>query len=255
MAKACLDDIKACNEKPIGNGPYKIDGAWEHKRQIKLVRNDDYAGRQGQGRQADLQDLRQDVDTGYADFQAGELDVMRHACRRRSTRRPRRKYGDRMSSSRATASPTSASRCTTPNFKDKQIRQAISMAIDRQAIIDAVFDGRFTPAKGVVAVADSRVPGRAPASTASSTPRKAKALLAEAGGWKGGKLELWFNAGAGHEQWVQAVGDQIKKNLGIDYELKGNLQFAEYLATADAKKFTGPFRLGWGPDYPCSRTT
>jgi ABC-type oligopeptide transport system substrate-binding subunit len=46
------------------------------------------------------------------------------------------------------------------------------------------------------------------------------------------------------------VGDQIKAALGIDYEIKVNLQFPEYLATADAKKFTGPFRLGWGPDYP-----
>ena len=33
-----------------------------------------------------------------------------------------------------------------------------------------------------------------------------------------------------------------------------NLQFAEYLDTADAKKFTGPFRLGWGPDYPVMET-
>ena len=46
------------------------------------------------------------------------------------------------------------------------------------------------------------------------------------------------------------MGDQIKAALGIDYEIKVNLQFPEYLATADAKKFTGPFRLGWGPDYP-----
>ncbi len=33
------------------------------------------------------------------------------------------------------------------DFKDMRIRQALSMAIDRQAIIDAVFNGRFTPAQ------------------------------------------------------------------------------------------------------------
>ena len=82
----------------------------------------------------------------------------------------------------------------------------------------------------------------------------AKALLAEAGGWKGGKLQLWANAGAGHDAWLQAVGDQLKTNLGIDYELKVNLQFAEYLETADNQGFTGPFRLGWGPDYPVIET-
>jgi peptide/nickel transport system substrate-binding protein len=135
------------------------------------------------------------------------------------------------------------------NFKDKRIRQALSLSIDRQAIIDAVFDGRFTPATAFIAPTfqggrENVTPYTKP------DPAKAKQLLAEAGGWKGGKLTLWANAGAGHEKWLQAVGDQIKAALGIDYELKTNLQFPEYLATGTDHKFTGPFRLGWGPDYP-----
>src|SRR5262249_15278185 len=88
----------------------------------------------------------------------------------------------------------------------------------------------------------------------SKNVEQAKQLLAAAGGWKGGKLELWANAGADHEKWLQAVGDQIKAALGIDYELKVNLQFAQYLDTADQKGFDGLFRLGWGPDYPVVET-
>jgi ABC-type transport system substrate-binding protein len=139
------------------------------------------------------------------------------------------------------------------NFKDKRIRQALSLSIDRKGIIDAVFDGRYSPATGFVAPTFEGY-REGVCKYCTQDVEKAKKLLADAGGWKGGKLVLWANAGAGHEKWLQAFGDQVKKALGIDYEIKTNLQFPEYLATADAKKFTGPFRLGWGPDYPVMET-
>ncbi|HEU5144330.1 MAG TPA: ABC transporter substrate-binding protein, partial [Dermatophilaceae bacterium] len=44
MAEACVKDAKACNETPIGNGPYKIEGKWEHNVGITLVRSDSWKG-------------------------------------------------------------------------------------------------------------------------------------------------------------------------------------------------------------------
>jgi ABC-type transport system substrate-binding protein len=49
---------------------------------------------------------------------------------------------------------------------------------------------------------------------------------------------------------VQAAGNQLRDNLGITYTLRGDLEFAEYLPLQDEKGMTGPFRLGWGMDYP-----
>ncbi len=46
------------------------------------------------------------------------------------------------------------------------------------------------------------------------------------------------------------MGNQLRENLGIEFTLQGNLDFAEYLPLGDAKGFTGPFRLGWSMDYP-----
>ena len=63
-------------------------------------------------------------------------------------------------------------------------------------------------------------------------------------------VDLWFNAGAGHDEWVQAAGNNLRDNLGVTYQLQGGLQFAEYLPKGDQKGFTGPFRLGWAMDYP-----
>ena len=127
------------------------------------------------------------------------------------------------------------------------------MAIDRQAIIDAVFDGRYKVATGVVSPNFDGYRANV-CKYCKLDVAQAKSLLAAAGGWKGGKLQLWTNAGIGHDKWLQAVGDQIKANLGIDYELKVNLQRAAYLETGDNRGFTGPFHSGWGPDYPIIET-
>ena len=81
-------------------------------------------------------------------------------------------------------------------------------------------------------------------------PEAGKALLDEAGFDYSRPIELWFNSGASHDAWMEAVGNQLRENLGVDYVLKGDLDFAEYLPLGDEKGFTGPFRLGWSMDYP-----
>ena len=86
----------------------------------------------------------------------------------------------------------------------------------------------------------STAPATTPASTASSTSTKANQLLDEAGFDRSKPIDLWFNAGAGHDAWVEAVGNQLRKNLGVEFTLQGNLDFAEYLPLGDAKGFTGP---------------
>jgi ABC-type transport system substrate-binding protein len=247
MAQACVDDHEACNEKPIGNGPYKIEGTWEHNVGITLARSDTFAGEKGKPDKI-LYRIYAEVDAAYAAFQAGELDVL-YTLPPARYKEAKSTFGDRMYERPSDSFTYVGLPVYQDEFKDKRIRQALSLSIDRQGIIDAVFDGRFSPATGFVS---SGFEGYREGTCKYCTQdvAKAKQLLQEAGGWKGGKLQLWANAGAGHEQWLQAVGDQIKAALGIDYELKVNLQFPEYLATGDAKKFTGPFRLGWGPDYP-----
>jgi ABC-type transport system substrate-binding protein len=252
MAEACVKDTKACNETPIGNGPYKIEGKWEHNVGVTLVRSDTWKGADKGMADKIENKIFADVDAGYAAFQAGELDVM-YTIPPARYKEAKATYGDHLYEVPGDSFTYVGMPLYNANFKDKRIRQALSMSIDRKGIIDAVFDGRYTPAQGFVA---PTFEGYRPVCSKYCTQNveEAKKLLAEAGGWKGGKLTLWANAGAGHEKWLQAFGDQVKKALGIDYEIKTNLQFPEYLATADAKKFTGPFRLGWGPDYPVMET-
>ncbi len=251
IAEECLNDMDACNEVPIGNGPYKIDGAWEHDEQIVLVKNDDWNGTPGQADKL-IYTIYADVDAGYAAFQAGDLDVM-YTIPPSEFKNAQAEFGERLYTRPSNSFTYMGIPMYNPNFEDVRIRQALSMAIDRQAIIDAVFDGRFFVAQGVVSPNfDGYRPGVC--EFCEFDPEAAAALLEEAGGWQGGPIELWANAGAGHDAWVQAVGDQLKENLGIDYTLRISLEFPEYLETAGNQGFTGPFRLGWGPDYPVLET-
>jgi ABC-type transport system substrate-binding protein len=136
-----------------------------------------------------------------------------------------------------------------PRYADKRVRQAFSLAIDREAITKSIFNGTRTPAKSVIApvVDGSR---KDACKYCDVDVEKANKLLDEAGFDRSKPVDLWFNAGAGHDAWVEAVGNQLRKNLGIEYTLQGNLDFSEYLPLGDAKGYTGPFRLGWSMDYP-----
>ncbi|HEX6871968.1 MAG TPA: ABC transporter substrate-binding protein, partial [Micromonosporaceae bacterium] len=246
MADACVKDMKTCNETPIGNGPYKVDGKWEHNVSITLVRNDKFAGEAGKADKLTFK-IFADNDAAFAAYQGGEIDLL-HGVPPARYKQAKSTYGQNLFEVAGNSFTYVGMPMYDKNFQDKRIRQALSLSIDRQPIIDAIFDGRYTPATGFIAPTFEGARADV-CKYCKKDVEKAKALLAEAGGWKGGKLQLWANAGAGHEKWLQAVGDQIKAALNIDYELKTNLQFAEYLDKADENKLTGPFRLGWGPDY------
>jgi oligopeptide transport system substrate-binding protein len=239
---------KAMTDTPIGNGPFKADGPFEEDRGITLSRYEDYAGESKA--LADKVEIKiySDVNTSYTDVQGGNLDVVKDIPPDAITTAPD-EFGDRFierpsSSFTYVGFPTYDER-----YADKRVRQGISMSIDRKSITDAIFNGTFTPATDAIApVVDGYREGACKYCTYD--PEAGKKLLDEAGFDYSKPIELWFNAGAGHDAWMEAVGNQLRENLGVDYVLKGDLDFAEYLPKGDEKGFTGPFRLGWSMDYP-----
>lgn len=249
MAKACRDDLKACNDKPIGDGPFEMDGGWQHNQQIKVVRFDRYAGTKAKLDRITFR-IYDKVDTAYLDMNGGELDLL-HRVPASKFKEAVARYGEQMIRRPSPEFNYLAVPYYVPQLADRRVRQALSMAIDRQPIIDALFDGQFTPARGVIAPVVQGSRADACTQTCSYDPQRARTLLAQAGGWpRGTKLQLWCNAGGGHDKWLQAVGDQLKQNLGIDYEIHCDLQFPQYLHKLDERQMTGPFRLRWAMDYP-----
>jgi ABC-type transport system substrate-binding protein len=249
MAESFFEDPEgAAEQAPIGTGPFQADGPFEEGVGITLSKYEDYAGEDEA--QAETVDVRvySEISTSYTDVQGGNLDVVKDipadAIATASS-----EFGDRFierpsSSFTYLGMPTYVER-----YADPRVRQAISMAIDREAITEAIFNGTFTPATDAIApVVDGYREGAC--EYCELDVERANQLLDEAGFDRSQPIELWFNAGASHDAWVEAVGNQLRENLGVDYTLQGNLEFAQYLPLADDQGFTGPFRLGWAMDYP-----
>lgn len=240
-------DRKAFEQAPIGNGPFRMDGTWEHDRRIAVTRYDAYAGKAAN---ADAIEFRiySDVNTAYNDLLAGNLDIM-DALPPERLGSVRSQFDDRFIERESSSFTYVGFPLYDQRFADVRIRQALSMAIDRQPIIDAIFNGAYIPARSVVSpvVAGSR--DNPCGETCEYNPDRARQLLTEAGGWQG-TMELWFNSGAGHEKWMEAVSNQLRNNLGITDVTFRSLEFAEYLSLLDDNQVTGPFRLGWVMDYP-----
>ena len=248
LPEAFFEDPEAFGTQPIGNGPFQAEEPFVPGTGITLTKYDDFGGEEPA--KADSVEYRvyAELNTAYTDAQAGNIDIVPQIPPDAITS-AQDTFGDRYFE-RASSSFTYIGFPTyDPRFEDKRVRQAFSMAIDREAITEAIFNGSREPAYSVISpvVAGSRDDA---CQYCTVDVEAANALLDEAGFDRSQPVEWWFNAGAGHDQWVQAAANQVRDNLGIDYTLKGDLQFAEYLPLLDSKGMTGPFRLGWIMDYP-----
>jgi ABC-type transport system substrate-binding protein len=235
-------------KQPIGNGPFKADAPFAPGEGITLSKFEEYGGENAA--KADSVEMRvyTDIATAFTDVQAGNLDILESVPDDAVTTYED-EFGDRAITRESSSFTYLGFPTYDPRFSDKRVRQAFSMAIDREGITQAIFNGTRAPAYSAISpvVDGSREDA---CGYCEYKPDEAKALLEETGFDTSQPVDLWFNAGAGHDAWVQAAGNNLRDNLGITYKLQGGLQFAEYLPKADAKGFTGPFRLGWAMDYP-----
>lgn len=251
------EGAKAFGERPIGNGPYKLAGpdAWRHNVQIDVVRNDDYRG-PDKPRNGGLTFLMySSYDTAYADLQSGNLDAL-ELLPTSALRSYKRVLGDR-----ALVKPIAYEvQFGIPYYvrhfsgpEGKLRRAAISMAINRQQVIDAIFPNARTPAKDFTSSTlpgfDPHIPGN---DVLEFQPAKAKLLWAQANRiapWSG-SLELTYNADGDHQTWVDATMNQVKNTLGIDAHGKAVPTFKELRDLVTKKTATGAIRNGWQGDYP-----
>jgi oligopeptide transport system substrate-binding protein len=253
-SQAAIDGQKpSWAEFPIGNGPFMMKEAWQHNQRITLVPNPNYYDKaKGPFLSEVIFVILADFDTAYTEWKAGNLDWTRvpTAVLREAEASNPGKFIKR---------PTTGINyldviTTKPPFNNKLVRQAFSLAIDRRQISDAVFNGLQEPATGILppSMPGYRKPvqGVGPCKYCRYDPTQARQLLQQSGVTITGKVPINYNAGAGHEQWLQAVAKNLKDNLGIDTQLLGKQPFSEYLKFLGGEQATGLGRLAWGMDYP-----
>ena len=134
-----------------------------------------------------------------------------------------------------------------PPMNNRLVRQALAHAIDRDEIAQMLGGGQ----EAITNWIPPGMFGYEPDVGLKFDPVKARALLKQAGysdPSRFPKFEIRFNTGEDHERIGENIQAQLKRNLGIDVELK-NEEWKVLLNTLQ----TDPpqmFRFGWKADYP-----
>jgi oligopeptide transport system substrate-binding protein len=231
---------------PIGDGAFKIDGTWQHDQQVSVTKYADYKGTQPKIAGATFK-IYQQPSAEYADLLAGNDDVMKQIpTENLSTAEG--DLGDRYLQSPASTFQMLAFPTYDKAFSNVDVRRAISMAIDRQAIVDQVFKGSQKAATSFVSPVVSGYRDNTCGANCEFKPAQAKTLYTQAGG--PAKLTITYNADGGHKDWVDATCNQLKTNLGVECTGQPEAKFADLLTKVKAKQSVGTFRMGWVMDYP-----
>jgi peptide/nickel transport system substrate-binding protein len=131
-------------------------------------------------------------------------------------------------------------------FKDVRVRQALNHAIDKEALVDTIFQGAFRPSTAPVVPA---VFGYTEMTPYEFNPEKAKELLAAAGHEDGFEITLFHPTGRypGDATVIEAVQAMLAE-VGVTATLE-TLEWGTYLDTvivAPEEAQHDIFMLGWG---------
>ncbi len=238
---------KEFNFHPVGSGPFKFE-EWKQDEKVVLSRNENYWMKDEFGNQLPYLDgiefrIIIDYTIMYTEYKLGNIyqtyvddpyyEEAKGGTVGQFMERPQ--MGTYYFGFNTELAP----------FNDKRVRQAFNYAINRQALIDLVMNGRGTPAKGVLP------PGmfayNENLSGYTYDPAKARALLKEAGYGNGLEVTLQYNTSAGHKRISEALQAQFSQ-IGVKVNLQ-NVDWGVHLDTVERGEVPF-FRMGWVVDYP-----
>lgn len=134
-----------------------------------------------------------------------------------------------------------------PHLKDKRVRRALGMTINRDLLVSQITKGGQIPA---YAITPPGTMGYYPESDLKFDPESAKQLLADAGYPNGEGFpttEILYNTSEGHRKIAVALQQMWKKHLNIDVTLL-NQEWKVYLDTVSNRHYEIA-RAGWIGDY------
>ena len=146
---------------------------------------------------------------------------------------------------------------TVEPLDNRLVRRALTLAIDRKAIVETVTKSGEVPAKSMIPKELKDAEGNVFQEMTgtyeiedTANVEEAKALLAEAGYPEGEgfpELELLYNTSEGHQKVAEAIQEMWNENLGVNITLK-NQEWAVFQDTRTQGNFEIA-REGWIGDY------
>ncbi len=235
-------------ENIVTNGPFLLT-RWEHEYKIELTANPNFFEGAPQLKRIKMFMIPEQA-TAFALYENDELDFVDN--RSFSTADVERyKASPEYRNYPLLRNNYLAFNVEKEPLDDKRVRQAVSMAIDRQVFPRVLRRGERPSYSWI----PPGLMGYSPETGLRFNPAKAKQLLAEAGFPDGKgfpKMELLYPNREDTRLVVESIQDELKRNLNIHVELV-NQEWKVYLATV--RNDPPPmFRQSWGADYPDPET-
>ena len=245
---------------PVGTGPYKFRG-WRNNEFIALDSHDAYWGGKPAAKSVTFREVPEPA-TRIAGLVSGEFHIV--------TDVPPdqvgllQKYPDLVVSQIALEnSHVLAFNMNDPLLKDKRIRQALSLAIDRETLNKALWDGKaYTPTSHQLpAFGKMFLPDRI---AFKYDPAKAKALLGEAG-YKGERIGYriianYYARGGEAAQILLEMWKKVGLNVELEFvenfqQVRGKgMQIYPWSNTYRLPDPSGGLLISWGPTSQTAST-
>lgn len=272
------EDIRSSpsNSHPMGNGPFQFK-QWSQQQQIELVRNPDYYEENKPHLDRIFFKVIPDQTTSITQLRAGEVDLVQNVIPRtfqeikeeynagNSTLRPYEYVGRSYDfiawnlidpekyDPDIHTTVESFDEIANPFFADSRVRMAMTYAIDRDLLRDAIGYGLLTPLHGafspILWAYDPSLP------EIPYDPEKAKSLLSEAG-WsdadddgileKGGtefRFTLKTNAGNVRREQACTLIQDMLKSVGVVAEIQ-TVEGVSFFSGLRTKQFDAAL-MGW----------
>lgn len=228
--------------KFVGNGPFTLE-SWTPQQSLTVIPNEKYWNKDEVYLDRITFLTIENETTAYQKYKAGEMDW--------DTSAPLEMLDEIKLRDDYQTGPQLSSyyyylNNENPVLADVRIRKALTMALDREELVNKVTKGGEIPSGGYV----PSMTGYEAITGNTFDLVKAQSLLAEAGYPNGEgfpKMTLIYNTNEAHKKIAEYVQQAWKKNLGIDIEL-ANLEWATFLDERQGGNFEIG-RAGWTGDY------
>jgi oligopeptide transport system substrate-binding protein len=239
LAKGFEDNI-------IGNGPFKMKGSWEHDDKIVVEKYGDFKGVVPKIDGVTWK-IYQDQMAAYADLVDNNLDVQTTIPTDALANAPA-DLGERFQKSENSVFEFIGFPTFLDQYKNPNVRKAISMAINREEIASQIFLGSRTAAKSFVSPVVAGYRENSCGEPCGYNPTKARDLYQQNGGPS--EIKITYNVDGGHKSWVDATCNQIRAALKVNCVGEQEPKFAVMQEKLEKKQDIGLIRLGWIMDYP-----
>ncbi|SFP58425.1 glutathione ABC transporter substrate-binding protein [Salibacterium halotolerans] len=222
---------------PVGTGMFKVEN-WDAGNQVVLTRNKDYWGEKPGVKQVTFRVTTEDL-TRVAELETGKADII-HPVSPSDTSRVENMENAGMYTQNSLSMSYIGFNTQKEPFNNKKVRRALSMAVNKEEIMQGVYGGAAT--KAIAPIGENVFGFSDQVEGLPYDPEQAKQLLAEAGYEDGFSTTIWTNDNRQRRD-IAAIVQQQLSQIGVDVKIEV-LEWGTYLDSTSNGEHD-MFILGW----------